>query len=73
MDEAAAALTVTSDVRDAMTDHETKGQTAILVAIDGTAPLPCPLLSRGLRRWRRGFFKKKSFSLLFFSSIFSFS
>uniref|UniRef100_A0A8B9XS13 Copper-transporting ATPase 2 n=1 Tax=Bos mutus grunniens TaxID=30521 RepID=A0A8B9XS13_BOSMU len=28
-------LTVTSDVRDAMTDHETKGQTAILVAIDG--------------------------------------
>lgn len=39
-------LTVTSDVRDAMTDHETKGQTAILVAIDGTTPLPCPLLSR---------------------------
>ncbi|XP_059748203.1 copper-transporting ATPase 2 isoform X2 [Bos taurus] len=28
-------LTVTSDVRDAMTDHEMKGQTAILVAIDG--------------------------------------
>ncbi|KAM7237856.1 hypothetical protein CapIbe_010814 [Capra ibex] len=28
-------LTVTSDVRDAMTDHETKGQTAVLVAIDG--------------------------------------
>ncbi|XP_055398215.1 copper-transporting ATPase 2 isoform X2 [Bubalus kerabau] len=28
-------LTVTSDVLDAMTDHETKGQTAILVAIDG--------------------------------------
>ncbi|KAJ8785526.1 hypothetical protein J1605_007123 [Eschrichtius robustus] len=28
-------LTVTSDISDAMTDHETKGQTAILVAIDG--------------------------------------
>ncbi|XP_037655883.1 copper-transporting ATPase 2 isoform X2 [Choloepus didactylus] len=28
-------LTISSDVRDAMTDHETKGQTAILVAIDG--------------------------------------
>ncbi|XP_055282144.1 copper-transporting ATPase 2 isoform X2 [Moschus berezovskii] len=28
-------LTVTSDVRDAMTDHEMKGQTAILAAIDG--------------------------------------
>ncbi|EPY84884.1 copper-transporting ATPase 2 [Camelus ferus] len=28
-------LTVTSDVSDAMTDHEMKGQTAILVAIDG--------------------------------------
>ena len=38
-------LTVTSDISDAMTDHETKGQTAILVAIDGTALLPCPLLS----------------------------
>eukprot|EP00070_Physeter_catodon_P046766 XP_028353660.1 copper-transporting ATPase 2-like [Physeter catodon] len=41
-------LTVTSDVSDAMTDHETKGQTAILVAIDGTALPPCPLLSSGL-------------------------
>uniref|UniRef100_A0A8C3VWM1 Copper-transporting ATPase 2 n=1 Tax=Catagonus wagneri TaxID=51154 RepID=A0A8C3VWM1_9CETA len=28
-------LTVTSDISDAMTDHEMKGQTAILVAIDG--------------------------------------
>ncbi|XP_057563679.1 copper-transporting ATPase 2 [Hippopotamus amphibius kiboko] len=28
-------LTVTSDISDVMTDHETKGQTAILVAIDG--------------------------------------
>lgn len=38
-------LTVTSDISDAMTDHETKGQTAVLVAIDGTALLPRPLLS----------------------------
>ena len=61
-------LTVTSDVRDAMTDHETKGQTAILVAIDGTAPLPCPLLSRGAgdaRQKSRLPLKKKSSSLLF--------
>ncbi|XP_061876451.1 copper-transporting ATPase 2 isoform X2 [Colius striatus] len=29
-------LHIASDVNDAMTDHETKGQTAILVAIDGT-------------------------------------
>lgn len=35
-------LTVTSDVSDAMTNHEMKGQTAILVAIDGTTLLPCP-------------------------------
>ncbi|XP_050187807.1 copper-transporting ATPase 2 isoform X2 [Myiozetetes cayanensis] len=28
-------LTIANDVNDAMTDHETKGQTAILVAIDG--------------------------------------
>nr|2KOY_A Chain A, Copper-transporting ATPase 2 [Homo sapiens] len=28
-------LTISSDVSDAMTDHEMKGQTAILVAIDG--------------------------------------
>ncbi|KAJ7401966.1 ATPase copper transporting beta [Pitangus sulphuratus] len=28
-------LTIAHDVNDAMTDHETKGQTAILVAIDG--------------------------------------
>ncbi|XP_007943420.1 copper-transporting ATPase 2 [Orycteropus afer afer] len=28
-------LTITSDVSDAMTDHEMKGQTAVLVAIDG--------------------------------------
>lgn len=29
-------LEVTDDVDDAMSSHETKGQTAILVAIDGT-------------------------------------
>lgn len=61
-------LTVTSDVRDAMTDHETKGQTAILVAIDGTAPLPCPLLLReagDVRQKSRLPLKKKSSSLLF--------
>lgn len=29
-------LEVTTDVDDAMSSHETKGQTAILVAIDGT-------------------------------------
>ncbi len=29
-------LEVTADVDDAMSSHETKGQTAILVAIDGT-------------------------------------
>lgn len=28
-------LHIANDVNDAMTDHETKGQTAILVAIDG--------------------------------------
>lgn len=31
-------LTISSDISDAMTDHEMKGQTAILVAIDGN---PC--------------------------------
>lgn len=30
-------LAVPGDVGDAMADHETKGQTAILVAIDGSA------------------------------------
>lgn len=33
-------LTISSDISDAMTDHEMKGQTAILVAIDGISPLP---------------------------------
>lgn len=28
-------LHIANDVNDAMTDHETKGQTAVLVAIDG--------------------------------------
>lgn len=32
-------LTISSDVSDAMANHELKGQTAVLVAIDGTAPL----------------------------------
>ena len=69
-------LTVTSDVLDAMTDHETKGQTAILVAIDGTTPLPCPLLSReagDVRQKLRLSLKKKKFLSVIFSSIFSFS
>lgn len=38
-------LTISSDISDAMTDHEMKGQTAILVAIDGTTPPPHLLLS----------------------------
>lgn len=35
-------LHIANDVNDAMTDHETKGQTAILVAIDGNY---CDLIS----------------------------
>ena len=64
-------LTVTSDVRDAMTDHETKGQTAILVAIDGATPLPCPLLSGQLEiSGRNGLpLKKKKFLSVIFISI----
>lgn len=38
-------LTISSDVSDAMANHELKGQTAVLVAIDGTAPLPSALHS----------------------------
>ena len=33
-------LTISSDISDTMTDHEMKGQTAILVAIDGKTPHP---------------------------------
>lgn len=37
-------LAISSEVSDAMTDHEMKGHTAILVAIDGiTLPSSCSL------------------------------
>lgn len=37
-------LQVTADVEDAMSSHESKGQTAILVAIDGTVDVQLLLL-----------------------------
>lgn len=35
-------LAISSDVSDTMTDHEMKGHTAVLVAIDGITPLCLP-------------------------------
>lgn len=55
-------LTISSDISDAMTDHEMKGQTAILVAIDGTTPPPPSALSNGVS-W--GYVAKIDFLLFF--------